>query len=201
MVKFFWLKIFLISTGICILSVGIVVVGLFFAIELSSGEGYTLEQIKECECVRGFENCGGVSSGISDETGTTFIFKPDKTKSPEMQKQFEECYSKIKNSLEYKKCRQSEDKCLYDTAKETERYLDYRNIAGIVFILGLGLIVVGALLFVSHRYISFGFIVGGILVILLSLLFIFVAPLSIVHSYDWFYNISFYEAFSWFWGK
>lgn len=183
------------------LSVGIVVIGLFFAIELSSGEGYTNEQIKKCECALEFENCGGVSSGISNETGTTFIFEPDKTKSPEMQKQFEECYSKIKNSLEYKECRQSEDKCLYNTAKETERYLDYRNIAGIVFILGLGLIVVGAVLFASRRHISVGFIVGGIVVILLSSLFVFTAPLSIASSYDWFYSVSFYQAFSWFWGK
>jgi hypothetical protein len=198
------LKKMLISIGIIIVSFGIVLFGTFFAIEVLSGKTYTYERIKECMCFSAIEACDPALVIVSHERGRSFFYPPGKREeSPEIRKQIDECLLKVKNSFEYKTCEKLEDKCFYNAAKETERYLNYKKTYGAGFFVGVALIIGGLLLFTSRRYIKIGFIIGGILAVLYSLVSIFLAPLIIAGSEDWSYlsRVSLIEAFSWFFSK
>jgi len=82
----------------------------------------------------------------------------------------QDCYSEIRQTEEYKKCTEEKEECEETFQKQTARYKHSRNSFIILVIIGAGAIIGG--IFLSHLAgIGSGFVGGGILIILWSILY------------------------------
>jgi len=80
------------------------------------------------------------------------------------------CYRNVETNPEYIKCRENFDKCNEEYKKTTERYKNARNSFYILIVIGVMSIIAGMNLN-KYEGIGSGFIGGGVLVVLWSLIY------------------------------
>lgn len=82
--------------------------------------------------------------------------------------EYQNCWSKVRESQAYKVCLELRDKCNEEYQKQTPRYKHARNTFFILAVIGVIAIIVGVLL-TSLEGIGSGFMGGGILIIIYAL--------------------------------
>jgi len=82
----------------------------------------------------------------------------------------QQCYNKVYASQEYQSCQKSYEQCNIDAKKQSESYSYFRNSFYILILIGL-LAIIGCIVWSRFDSIVSGFIGGGVLVVLWSLIY------------------------------
>ena len=152
------------ALGIAVIFALFVSYGLYVIYEPPKYDYYSNSQCnQDYNCDKQLDSCFNQNSNTKD--------------TPNYYQEVDECESKIRQSLEYKTCLESRDKCNEEFQKQTASYIYSRNSFYILFVIGIIAIIAGIFL-TGLEGIGSGLIGGGILVVLWSL------------AYTWQYWIS-----------
>ncbi|MFH1064717.1 MAG: hypothetical protein V1729_06545 [Candidatus Woesearchaeota archaeon] len=136
---------------------------------------------KEFNCDKEIQECTAkYQKQIAADTGTVVdegpqvnpepLVEDPKARPPETSPiGYDDCYNNERNKPEYMKCMSEQERCQEEFATTTPRYFHARNSFFVLFVIAVLAILIG--MFLTLESISSGFIAGGVMLLIWSLIY------------------------------